>query len=145
MVDIWKPRPRRYRMCPMETKKYAILLQSRYRAPSIIAGQALFLGRCQYAAHPFPHCTAHPNGNPPRAPTELVEQVVTPGAPPDGLSPSGDNMVMTERDDLADSLRHLEYEMAMMVASPRMLVKHRLTPAKNTERPDGYFWANDRA
>jgi hypothetical protein len=52
---------------------------------------------------------------------------------------------MTERDDLTESLRHLEYEMAMIVAAPRMLAKHQLTPAKNTDRPDGYYWANDRA
>jgi hypothetical protein len=52
---------------------------------------------------------------------------------------------MTEPDDLDESLRHLEYEMAMIVAAPRMLAKHQLTPAKNTARPDGYFWANDSA
>ena len=52
---------------------------------------------------------------------------------------------MTQSDDLDESLRHLEYEMAMMVASPRMLAKHQLTPAQNTARPDGYYWANDRA
>jgi hypothetical protein len=51
---------------------------------------------------------------------------------------------MTQRDDLAECLRHLEYEMAMMVASPRMLAQHEL-PDKNTDRPDGYFWANDKA
>lgn len=53
--------------------------------------------------------------------------------------------VMTQRDSLDESLRHLEYEMAMMVAAPRMLAKHQLTPAENTARPDSYFWANDRA
>ena len=47
---------------------------------------------------------------------------------------------MTQSDDLHESLRHLEYEMAMMVASPRMLAKHQLTPAENTARPDGYYW-----
>ena len=52
---------------------------------------------------------------------------------------------MTQSDDLDESLRHLEYEMAMMVASPRVLAKHQLTPAQNTARPDGYYWANDRA
>jgi hypothetical protein len=33
---------------------------------------------------------------------------------------------MTEPDDLTESLRHVEYEMAMMVATPRM-VKLQLT------------------
>lgn len=50
-----------------------------------------------------------------------------------------------DRDDLSESLRHLEYEMAMMVAAPRMLAEHPLDPAKNTDRPPGYYWANDRA
>ncbi len=52
---------------------------------------------------------------------------------------------MTQRDELDESLRHLEYEIAMMVAAPRMLAQHPLTPAENTARPDGYYWANDRA
>jgi hypothetical protein len=52
---------------------------------------------------------------------------------------------MTQPDDLTESLRHLEYEMAMMVAAPRMVDQHPLTPALNTARPDGYYWANDRA
>jgi hypothetical protein len=53
--------------------------------------------------------------------------------------------VMTQREDLTESLRHLEYEIAMIVAAPRMLAQHQLTPALNIARPDGYFWANDRA
>lgn len=52
---------------------------------------------------------------------------------------------MTVRDTLEESLRHLEYEMAMIVATPRMLSQHGLPPAKNTERPDGYYWANGLA
>ena len=52
---------------------------------------------------------------------------------------------MIQPDDLDESLRHLEYEIAMMVAAPRMLAQHPLTPAENTARPDGYYWANDRA
>ena len=33
----------------------------------------------------------------------------------------------------------------MIVATPRMLARHQLTPAKNTARADSYYWANDRA
>jgi hypothetical protein len=52
---------------------------------------------------------------------------------------------MTDSDDLIESLRHLEYETAMMVATQRMMRQHPLTPALNTSRPDGYYWANDQA
>jgi hypothetical protein len=52
---------------------------------------------------------------------------------------------MAQRDTLEESLRHLEYEMAIMVATPRMLAQHNLTPAMNTARPDGYYWCSDRA
>jgi hypothetical protein len=52
---------------------------------------------------------------------------------------------MKDRDTLDESLRHLEYEIAMIVAAPRLVYNHQLTPATNTARPDGYFWANDRA
>jgi len=52
---------------------------------------------------------------------------------------------MARRDTLDESLRHLDYEMAMMVATPRMLAQYQLTPANNTVRADGYYWANDRA
>src|SRR3954466_13650383 len=52
---------------------------------------------------------------------------------------------MTDRDALDESLRHLEYEVAMIVATPRMVWRHPLTPAMNTARPDGYFWGNDKA
>jgi hypothetical protein len=45
---------------------------------------------------------------------------------------------MTQADDLAESLRHIEYEMAMMIAAPRMADLHKVP------RPDGYQWANDR-
>jgi hypothetical protein len=52
---------------------------------------------------------------------------------------------MTDRDPLDESLRHLEYEMAMIVATPRMVWQHPLTPATKTTRPDGYFWRDDKA
>jgi hypothetical protein len=35
---------------------------------------------------------------------------------------------MTEPDDLTDSLRHIEYEMAMMVAAPRMVKLQLIAP-----------------
>jgi hypothetical protein len=52
---------------------------------------------------------------------------------------------MTKRDTLNESLRQLEYEIAMLVAVPPMVAMHQLIPARNTARPDGYYWANDRA
>jgi hypothetical protein len=44
---------------------------------------------------------------------------------------------MAERDTLDESLRHLECEIAMIVAPPRLVYKHQLTPAMNTGRPGG--------
>lgn len=52
---------------------------------------------------------------------------------------------MTGRDTLEESLRHLDYELAMIAATPRMVAKHGLSPARNTDRPDGYYWGSDRA
>lgn len=51
---------------------------------------------------------------------------------------------MTRSDDLAESLRHLEYEMALMVAAPRLAYWH---PLRRTDdaRPPGYYWSNDQA
>jgi hypothetical protein len=51
---------------------------------------------------------------------------------------------MTQRDSLTDSLEHLEYEMAMIIAAWRMRYQHPL-PEPNTARPHGYYWANDQA
>lgn len=51
---------------------------------------------------------------------------------------------MAHRDNLTKSLEHLEYEMAMIVAAPRMVYEHPLQEPNDT-RPSGYYWANDQA
>ncbi|MCV7008234.1 hypothetical protein [Mycobacterium gordonae] len=52
---------------------------------------------------------------------------------------------MATPDDLHESLTHLEYEIAMMVATPRMRFRHPITPRFNKARPPGYYWNNDQA
>lgn len=51
---------------------------------------------------------------------------------------------MAQPDDLTESLRHLEYEVAMIVAASRMVYLHPLQEP-NTSRQPGYYWANDQA